>query len=191
MEPTNRSTYKRQNMSAEFTNSCLGKIIILAVIAVILWIVAIATVPSDEEMRVQMEDNIRECIQDNYEKRCDPVDEVFNNIRRPFTEADTTFNDKEILEIFNRNNRIEVNRHMLFSICRLYNNVHTDGLLEGIGIFSIIIPFLNYDDFVMTEGNVRGKNNDRIMKDTAIPEMEDLGDNPMLKPYHYKDNPED
>ena len=174
MEPTNRSTYKRQNMSAEFTNSCLGKIIILAVIAVILLIVAISTVPSDEEMRVQMEDNIRECIQDNYEKRCDPVDEVFNNIRRPFTEADTTFNDKEILEIFNRNNRIEVNRHMLFSICRLYNNVHTDGLLEGIGIFSIIIPFLNYDDFVMTEGNVRGKNNDRIMKDTAIPEMEDL-----------------
>ena len=42
----------------------------------------------------------------------------------------------------------------------------------------------------MTEGNVRGKNNDRLMKDTAIPEM-DLGDNPMLKPYHYKDNPDD
>jgi hypothetical protein len=43
----------------------------------------------------------------------------------------------------------------------------------------------------MTEGNVRGKNNDRIMKDTGIQEMEDLGDNPMLKPYHYKDNPDD
>ena len=157
MEPTNRSTYKRQSMSNEFTNSCLGKIIILAVIAVILLIVA---------------------------------DEVFNNIRRPFTEADTTFNDKEILEIFNRNNRIEVYHHTLFSTCRLVNNVHTDGLREGLGIFGIVIPFLNYDDFVMTEGNVRGKNNDRLMKDTAIPEM-DLGDNPMLKPYHYKDNPDD
>ena len=98
MEPTNRSTYKRQSMSNEFTNSCLGKIIILAIIAFILLIVAIATVPSEEEIRVQMTDDIRECIQDNYEKRCDPVDEVFNNIRRPFTEADTTFNDKEILK---------------------------------------------------------------------------------------------
>ena len=58
MEPTNRSTYKRQNMSAEFTNSCLGKIIILAVIAFILLIVAIATVPSEEEIRVQMTDDI-------------------------------------------------------------------------------------------------------------------------------------
>ena len=178
-------------MSTEFTNSCLGKLVILAVIVVILLIVAIVTVPSDEEMQVQMKDNIRECIQDNYEKRCDPVDEIFNNIRRPFTEADTTFNDKEILEIFNRNNHVEVFRHTLFSTCRLVNNVHTEGLREGIGIFGIVIPFLNYDDFVMTEGNVRGKNSDRIMKDTAIPELEDLGDNPMLKPYHYKDNPED
>ena len=191
MEPTNRSTYKRQSMSTEFTNSCLGKLVILAVIVVILLIVAVATVPSDEEMSVQMEDNIRECIQDNYEKRCDPVDEIFNNIRRPFSEADTTFNDKEILDIFHRNNRVEVNRHTLFSTCRLYNNVHVDGLREGIGIFGLVIPFLNYDDFVMTEGNVRGKNNDRIMKDTGIQDMEDLGDNPMLKPYHYKDNPDD
>jgi hypothetical protein len=42
----------------------------------------------------------------------------------------------------------------------------------------------------MTEGNVRGKNQDRIIKDEGIPEM-DLGDNPMLKPYHYKGNPDD
>ena len=191
MEPTNRSTYKRQSMSTEFTNSCLGKLIILAVIVVILLIVAVMTVPSEEEMQAQMNDNIRECIQDNYEKRCDPVDEIFNNIRRPFTEADTTFNDKEILDIFNRNNRVEVYRHTLFTTCHIVNNVHPEGLREGIGIFGLVIPILNYDDFMMTEGNVRGKNNDRIIKDTAIPEMEDLGENPMLKPYHYKDNPDD
>jgi hypothetical protein len=41
----------------------------------------------------------------------------------------------------------------------------------------------------MTEGNVRGKQNDRIIQ-APVPEM-DLGDNPMLKPYHYKGNPDD
>ena len=176
-------------MLSEFTNSCLGKIIILAVIVVILLIVAVATVPSEEETRVQMEDNIRECIQDNYEKRCDPVDEVFNNLRRPFTEADTTFNDKEIMEMFYRNNRVEVYRHTLYTTTRIVNNIHIEGLREGLGIFGIVIPFLNYDDFLMTEGNVRGKNHDRLMKDA--PEPEDLGENPMLKPYHYKGNPDD
>ncbi len=190
MEPTNRSSYKKQSMTSEFTNSCLGKLIILAVIIVILLIVALMTVPSEAEMQAQMEDNIHECLQDNFETRCDPVDEVFNNIRRPFTEADTTFNDKEIVEIFNRNNKLEIYRHTLFSTARISNNLHTEGLREGIGIFGIVIPFLNYEDFLMTEGNVRGKNHDRIMPSNSVPEM-DLGDNPMLKPYHYKGNPDD
>ena len=190
MEQTNRSTYKKPSMTSEFTNSCLGKLIILAVIVVILLFVALLTVPSEEETQVQMEDNIRECIQDNYEKRCDPVDEVFNNIRRPFTEADTTFNDKEILDIYNRNNKLEVYRHTLFSTARIVNNLHPEGLREGIGVFGIVLSFLNYEDLMMTEGNVRGKNHDRIIKDGGVPEM-DYGDNPMLKPYHYKGNPDD
>ena len=191
MEPTNRSTYKRQSMSTEFTNSCLGKLIILADIIVILLIVAVVTVPSAEEMRTQMEDNIRECLQDNDIKRGDTVDEIFHNIRRPFTEADTTYNDKEKLEIFYRNNKLEIYSHTLFSTARVSNNLHPEGLREGIGIFGIVIPFLNYDDFLMTEGNVRGKNNDRIIKDAGVPEEMDYGDNPMLKPYHYKGNPDD
>jgi hypothetical protein len=85
---------------------------------------------------------------------------------------------------------VEVYRHTLFTTCYIVNNVHPEGLREGFGILGIVIPILNYEDFVMTEGNVRGKNQDRIIKDEGIPEM-DLGDNPMLKPYHYKDNPDD
>lgn len=190
MEPTNRSTYKKQSMASEFTNSCLGKLVILAGTLFILLIASILTIPSDEEMQAQMEDNIRECIQDNFEKRCDPVDEVFNNIRRPFTEADSTFNDKEILAIFNRNNKLEIYRHTIFCTARITNNLHPEGMREGIGIFGCVIPFLNYDDFLMAEGNVRGKQQDKLIKDGGIPEM-DLGDNPMLKPYHYKGNPDD
>lgn len=191
MEPTNRSTYRKQSMSTEFTNSCLGKLIILAAIIVILLIVAALTVPSEEEMQTQMEDNIRECLQDNDVKRGDTVDEIFNNIRRPFTEADTTYNDKEKLATFYRNNKLEVYRHTLFTTAHISNNLHPEGLREGIGIFGVVIPILNYDDFLMTEGNVRGKNSDRIIKDGGIPEEMDYGDNPMLKPYHYKDNPDD
>jgi hypothetical protein len=191
MEPTNKSTYKKQSMTAEFSNSCLGKLIILAAIVIILLIVALITAPSDVEMKTQMQDNIRECLQDNDVKRCDPVDEVFNNIRRPFTEADTTYNDKEKLETFYRNNKLEIYNHTLFSTARVSNNLNPEGLREGIGIFGIVIPFLNYDDFLMTEGNVRGKNNDHIIKDAGVPEEMDYGDNPMLKPYHYKGNPDD
>ncbi len=65
MDLTNSSTYKKQSMTSEFTHSCLGRIIILAVIILILVVIAMFTVPSDGKMRWQMEDNVRECIQDH------------------------------------------------------------------------------------------------------------------------------
>ena len=45
MEPTNRSTYKKQSMASEFTNSCLGKLVILAGTLFILLIASILTIP--------------------------------------------------------------------------------------------------------------------------------------------------
>ena len=42
----------------------------------------------------------------------------------------------------------------------------------------------------MSEGPVRGKYNERLIQDQVIPDTY-LGDNPMLKPYHYKGNPDD
>ena len=70
------------------------------------------------------------------------------------------------------------------------NNIHPSGIREGIGIFGIVIPTINYDDFLMSEGPVRGKYNERLIQDQVIPD-DYLGDNPMLKPYHYKGNPDD
>ena len=84
---------------------------------------------------------------------------------------------------------MEIYRHTLFSTARVSNNLHPEGKREGIGIFGLVIPILNYDDFLMAEGNVRGKQHDRLIQSGSVPE--DLGDNPMLKPYHYKGNPDD
>jgi len=190
MDLTNSSTYKKQSMTSEFTHSCLGRIIILAVIILILVVIAMFTVPSDGKMRWQMEDNVRECIQDHDSIRGDGIDEAFNNVRRIFTHADTTVNDKEQMETFHKYNRLEYYDHSLFKTCRVVNNLHPEGVREGIGIYGIVIPLLNYEDFLMSEGPVRGKYNERLIQDKVIPDSY-LGDNPMLKPYHYKGNPDD
>ena len=190
MELSNSSSYKKQTMASEFTHSCLGRIIIFAVITLLLVIIAMFTTPSDSMMRWQMEDNVRQCIQDHDSITSDKIDETFNNVCRIFTHADSTANDKELLKIFNAYNRLEYYDHSIFKTCRLVNNIHPEGLREGIGIFGIVIPFLNYDDFLMSEGPVRGKNIDRLIKDQTLPDSY-LGDNPMLKPYHYKGNPDD
>lgn len=190
MELSNNSGYKKQTVASEFRHSCLGRIIILAAIMFVLFIIALFTVPSDSQMRWQMEDNIRECLQDNDSIHGDGIDEAFNNVRRIFTHADTTANDKERLETFHRLNTLEIYRHSFYSTAHVRNAVNPQGIREGIGIFGIVIPTINYDDFLMSEGPVRGKMNERLIQDQVIPDSY-LGDNPMLKPYHYKGNPDD
>lgn len=189
-QSTNRSSYKKQSMGSEFAHSCLGKVIIGIAVIIALLIIAIFTVPSESEMRMEMEDNIRECLQDNEEIRGDKIDETFSNIRRIFTTADTLANDTERLETFHKLNTLEVYRHTFFTTAHVRNNIYPSGIREGIGIFGIVIPTINYDDFLMSEGPVRGKNVDRLIQDQAVPD-DYMGDNPHLKPYHYKGNPDD
>ena len=187
---TNRGSYKKQSMAQQFVHSCLGKVIILIAACILLFIIALFTVPSDNQMKWQMEDNIRECLQDNDSIHGDKIDEAFSNVRRIFTHADTTVNDKERLETFHRLNKLEYYRHSFFSTAHVRNNIYPQGIREGIGIFGIVIPTINYDDFLMSEGPVRGKYNERLIKDMYVPD-DYLGDNPHLKPYHYKGNPDD
>ena len=190
MEQTNKSNYKKQSMASEFSHSCLGRVIIFAAVMLVLFIIALFTVPSESQMKWQMEDDIRECLQDNDSIHGDKIDEAFLNVRRIFTHADTTVNDKERMETFHRLNKLEFYRHSFFATAHVRNNIHPSGIREGIGIFGIVIPTINYDDLLMSEGPVRGKYNERLIQDQVIPDTY-LGDNPMLKPYHYKGNPDD
>ena len=190
MEQFNPSTYKKDGAAKEFTHSCLGKIIILCAIAIILMIIAAITRPSDSMMVWQTEDNIHECLQASDSIESDAIDDYVGNIGRIITHADTTKTNPEMWETYKRLNRLNIYPHTLFKTARITNNTHPEGVRVGVGIFGIVIPILNYDDFLMAEGNIRGKHHDRIIGDGTVPEM-DYGNNPMLKPYHYKGNPDD
>ncbi|MBP3849247.1 MAG: hypothetical protein J6E43_00330 [Prevotella sp.] len=190
MEQFNRNTYKKQNLSQEFFHSCLGKIIILAVVGIILAITAIMTVPTEEFTMTETEDNVRQCLQDNDSIKGDIIDEMVWNIGRTFTQADSALDNKEVLEACWKYNKIETYRHTFYSTARIRNNTHTEGVRVGFGIFGIVISTVYYSDLVMNLGPVRGKYNQRLIQDVAVPD-EYIGDNPNIKPYHYKGNPDD
>ena len=98
MDQFNRDTYKKETLFQEFYHSCLGKIIILAVILLILFVVGVMTVPSDKMVVRETMDNIHQCLQDNDSINNDELDEDFANISRTFSEADTTLTNPEILQ---------------------------------------------------------------------------------------------
>lgn len=188
MDQFNRDLYKKETLFQQFYHSCLGKIIILLGAGLALFVIALVTTPTEEQMAVYTEDNIHECLQDNEELRSDHLDEVFNNIGRTFSIADTTRTNKEVYDTYKRLNTIKVYPHAAYMTSYLHSSAHPEGIRVGIGVFGLVISTVRYDDILLDVGTVRGHYYEEHIKMQNIPE--DLGDNPVLKPYHYKGDPD-
>jgi hypothetical protein len=190
MDQFNRNNYKKDSIIQEFWHSCLGKLVVLGVVALILLIIAIVTVPNDEVMKAEMDDNIRQCLQANDSIRGDIIDDVVNNASHIFSVADSTIDDHEILEVYNKYNELRIYRHTFFSTAMIHNNLHPQGIRAGIGIFGLVIPTVYYSDLLLRTGAVRRDFNQKLIQD-APPADDYIGENPNLNPYHYKGNPDD
>ena len=150
MEQDTRNSYRtQQSVTQQFFRSCLGRIITLLVVLGVLFVIAVLTIPSNEKMEREMMDNIRQCIQDNDSIKTDGIDDALANISRIFTEADTTFNDKEVMEAFHEYNKLEIYRHSFYSTALLRNNLSGEGIRVGIGIFNVVIPTVKYKDILL------------------------------------------
>ena len=191
MDQFNRDTYKRETLFQEFYHSCLGKIIILAAVAFILFVIAVITIPTDEQLRMQTLDNIHQCLQENDSTKNDELDEFFANVERSFSETDTTLTNSEALKYFHRYNKLEIYNHTAYSTCYLRNTIHPQGIRVGIGVFGLIISTINYEDMILDLGPARGEFNIRISPTPAATDTFSYGENPHLKPYHYNGNPDD
>lgn len=191
MEQFNRNNYKKQNFMEQFFHSCLGKMVIFVVIVLALLVVAIITVPSKDVMMTEMEDNIRECVQDNDSIRGDAIDAFIDNFCNIFTEADTTFNDREVMKAYRKYNKLAVYDHTLFRTALLHSGMHPEGIRVGFGLFGVVIPTVAYSDLVLTIGPVRGNYNEKLLDDVGSQPDDYVGDNPNIKPYHYQGNPDD
>jgi hypothetical protein len=191
MDQFNKNVYKREGIFDEFTGSCLGKLIIMAVVILGFCVLAIISVPSENEMFAETEDNIRQCIQDNIEKKGDIVDELVWNIGRSFSAADSTLDNKEALEAFAKYNTIDVFRHSLYSTARLSNSTHPEGVRVAVGLFGFVISTVHYSDIVLDFGPVRGNYDDQLIKPDNVPEEmpeENLGDTTSTHSFDNSDN---
>ncbi len=184
----NQFNNNNNSLTKEFTGSCLGKIIITAAILFVLFLLCVFTLPDEQMMQKETDDNVRQCLQENDSLHNDVFDEVISNVSRTFTEADSTFDDKETLNTYHQFNRLEIYDHTFFRTARIINYKYPQGVRIGIGIMGAVLSTVYYDDLVLTSGAIRGDYNERLLN-PVIPE-DDLGDNVNLQPYHYQGNPD-
>lgn len=189
MEQDARNSYRtQQSVAQEFYHSCLGKIVILAVILLVLFVIAVITVPSEKKMQHETMDNILECIHDNDSIKGDGIDDAVANFGRIFTVADSTDADKEVLEAFHKYNKLEIYRHSFYSTARLRNNLSAEGIRVGVGIFGIVIPTVKYSDIILFVSTIKNYNKERLIEPPTQDEY--VGENPNIKEYHYLGDPD-
>lgn len=189
MEQDAKNSYRtKQSVAQEFYHSCLGKIVILIAILLVLFVVAVITVPSEAKMQSEMMDDILECIHDNDSIKGDGIDDTIANFGRIFSEADSTEADKELLEAFNKYNKLEIYRHSFYSTARLRNNLSAEGIRVGVGIFGFVIPTIKYSDIILFVSTFKNYNKERLIDPPSQDEY--VGENPNIKEYHYLGDPD-
>lgn len=189
MEQDAKNSYRtQQSVAQEFYHSCLGRIVILIAILIVLFVVAVITVPSEAKMQSEMMDDILECIHDNDSIKGDGIDDTIANFGRIFSEADSTEADKELLEAFNKYNKLEIYRHSFYSTARLRNNLSAEGIRVGVGIFGFVIPTVKYSDIILFVSTFKNYNKERLIDPPSQDEY--VGENPNIKEYHYLGDPD-
>lgn len=169
----------QESLGHEFRHSCLGKLIILGGIICALLVVAHFTIPDEETMMTEMTDNIRQCIEANDSIKQDWLDDAISNIGYIFTEADS-IPDQEIYENLYDYNKVDYHRHAFYATTLLHNNFNPDGIHIGIGIFGIVIPTVNFNDFLFKIGPMHKGYDQKPVRSTIIRGGYDFGSNPEL-----------
>ena len=185
MDQFHSDSYKKQNLMQEFFNSCLGRLVILLIVFLVLYIFALITVPSKKLMLAETIDNIHECIQENDSIKADEIDELINNISRTISVADTALTNPEVFNAFLKYNRLQVFQHPGFLTVHVYNGIYPQGRRISIGVFQTVISTLNYNDLVLSTGAVRGDYNKQLTAPVEVPDTGYIGENANIEPYHF------
>ena len=162
-----------------FTHSCLGHLIITLVILALLAVVACLTCPNEERVRTEMDDNIRQCIEERDSVSNDWTETFVKNTRYMFTTADSILTHPEDLHVFYEFNSLVFHDHSLFSTMHIHNSFHIEGKRCAIGIFGLVIPIVDFNDFLLREGPMF-KEYKRPAPDYGSSSEEFFGDNPDL-----------
>lgn len=162
-----------------FTHSCLGRLIITAAILALLSVIAYLTCPTEERMRAEMDDNIKQCIEERDSVSSDWTETIVKNTRYMFTKADSVLTHPDDLRIFYEFNALTCYDHALFSTMYIHNSFHINGKRCAIGMFGLVIPTVDFNDFLLREGPMF-KEYKRPAPDLSGGTEEFFGDNPDL-----------
>ncbi len=124
-----KSYYKKKN-----TKLITPKTIAIAVIVVLLFI-AKFTVPSEMKVRKAVASYVKMDIRGS--------------------SADHSYTDEDADRMFYAYNSIDIHQYSLCSVARMHNRYKTQDIMAAIGVFGIVIPLIDWNEYIITNGPVK------------------------------------
>ena len=81
--------------------------------------------------------------------------------------------DQELIDNFNKCNELKYYRHSFYATTLLHSNFKPEGVRVGIGIFGIVIPTVNFNDFIFSIGPMHKGYEQDIIQGTTVTEHDD------------------
>ena len=176
---SNKSEYQKESLASQFVRSCFGKMVILIAFIALMLILAKMTIPSDKRMEYGTLDGVYQCIVESHGVPGDKSDDIVRNTIATFSHETDSLKKDTVLADFKKFNRLETYHHAFFSTTYIISNFNSSGARAAVGIFGMVFPTVNFNDFVLRNGPVRKDYNQKILKQTITSDTY-MGDNPDL-----------
>ncbi len=183
MRQADRGTYTKDSYSKELGKSCLFRFFKLGGVVILILVLAIFTVPSEERMKKGTFDAVVLCILGDLVGEQDRADDFARNMSSMVTRLDSTSNRIEQVVTFKKLNTMEVYNHLFYSTLYIHNSARPQGVRAAIGVFGLVIPTVGSNDFLLNTELMRFDNGDRRL---GVPAEE--GDGSLGDPLDYDDD---
>ena len=126
---------------------------LIAVAVVIGAIVALLhfTVPSDERMERAIEKDVYSCVEDEVSTYSGLLGDELGALADLVMSANAT--EETVTDAFRSLNEISIERSFLWTEGKIKNRNSVEGETVCFGILGIVIPYVTWDDFVLSEDN--------------------------------------
>ena len=162
MYQNDRGNYRtKESGFKQFRRSCLGQIVIALCVFAVLLVIAAITNPSYKSMKEGMEDNIKESIWARDSITADEMDIFMSCIEHTFTHFtdSVTVDMKKRWELFianadttgKKDNELGYRDHLFFTTLDARNNLNSQEVCCGLGIFGMVIPLVDFNKFLPRE----------------------------------------
>ncbi len=149
MSQIDRGTYVRDDAKGGLKGGCVGKLLKVFAAVVVLLLVAMVSVPSDDRMKSEVENAVTLSIIANVMGPQDQSDDVVRNLTSIINAVDTAAIKMDQFHVFQKMNKIEVYRHALFSTARIHHLGNPGGTRVAIGFLGLVIPTVTSNDYLL------------------------------------------